>query len=175
MHPGALFLKCPSCGSEADEVGEKEKFLCTSCDFEYFYNPAPATAAIITNEHRQVLLVRRGKDPYKGKLDLPGGFVDIGEGAVESLQRELEEELQASISDITLYTTGPDVYTYNGVTYAILNLVFTAHLRGDIGRLQEEEIEEYLFMDIEEINPDDIAFEFLQIAMRTYIEEHRTS
>lgn len=40
----------------------------------------------------QVLLVKRGKDPFKGMWVLPGGKVEPGETAAEAVVRELWEE-----------------------------------------------------------------------------------
>ena len=40
----------------------------------------------------QVLLVKRGKDPYRDRWALPGGFVDIDETLERAVERELEEE-----------------------------------------------------------------------------------
>ncbi len=39
-----------------------------------------------------VLLIERGHDPYRGRLALPGGFVEPGEAAEQAARRELAEE-----------------------------------------------------------------------------------
>ncbi len=39
-----------------------------------------------------VLLVRRGRDPYRGLWAFPGGFVEYGEDPGAAVRREVEEE-----------------------------------------------------------------------------------
>lgn len=39
---------------------------------------------IVVNNNDEVLLIRKGRGAYKGKLDLPGGGIDYGETAEET-------------------------------------------------------------------------------------------
>jgi 8-oxo-dGTP diphosphatase len=40
----------------------------------------------------EVLLIRRGKAPLKGEWSIPGGRMELGEGAAQGALRELKEE-----------------------------------------------------------------------------------
>ena len=43
-------------------------------------------------EDLNVLLIERGKDPYKGRWTFPGGFLDMDETTLQCAERELMEE-----------------------------------------------------------------------------------
>ena len=87
-HPLERFGYCPVCGSSRFSVNNVKSKRCGSCGFVYYANPSSATAAfIVRDEH--LLVVRRGKEPARGTLDLPGGFVDMDETAEEGMAREL--------------------------------------------------------------------------------------
>ena len=58
---------------------------------EYPTSPVAGVAAVIFRGS-EVLLVRRGNQPSKGKLGIPGGVVELGETAEEAVVREVEEE-----------------------------------------------------------------------------------
>ena len=46
-------------------------------------------------EEHEILLITRGRDPFKGMYAYPGGFVDYGEDPANSVIRELKEEIEA--------------------------------------------------------------------------------
>lgn len=56
-----------------------------------YRNPALAVDAVVIKNGR-ILLVKRRNDPYKGKMALPGGFVEYGERTEDAVLRELREE-----------------------------------------------------------------------------------
>ena len=53
--------------------------------------PISAVIAMIIHDDK-VLLVRRGKEPNKGRWGLPGGKIELGETIKEAALRELKEE-----------------------------------------------------------------------------------
>jgi 8-oxo-dGTP pyrophosphatase MutT (NUDIX family) len=46
----------------------------------------------IWRQNGLVVAIRKGRGPYLGMLDLPGGSPQPGEAAIETLERELREE-----------------------------------------------------------------------------------
>jgi 8-oxo-dGTP diphosphatase len=54
--------------------------------------PALSADCVVFDNQERVLLVRRGRPPFKGHYALPGGFVEIGETVEEACRRELREE-----------------------------------------------------------------------------------
>lgn len=74
---------------------------------KYIYDyPRPMLTAdcMVVNDRNEVLLVRRGNDPYKGCWALPGGFMEMDETIERCAVRELEEEtsIVVSMQDIRL-------------------------------------------------------------------------
>lgn len=57
----------------------------------------------IVIENNKILLVKKAKGPYTGKLDLPGGTMQFGEKPEQTLKREMLEETGIKINKFELY------------------------------------------------------------------------
>jgi ADP-ribose pyrophosphatase YjhB (NUDIX family) len=173
-----MFHYCPACGSPDIRFEGGKVFRC-SCGFVYYHNTAAATGCVIDTGGAILLLVR-GKEPGRGKLDLPGGFVDPGEGALEGLRRELREEIgweppQPDLEAFRLFASFPNVYPYKGIPYNTCDLFFALSAPGlgeaDL-RLAADEIAGVRFVRPEALDLDDLAFESTRRAVRAYIARY---
>lgn len=69
----------------------------------YSYNyprPAVTVDAILVSPQNSVLLIERGREPFKGKWALPGGFIDMDEELEAACRRELEEETGLRVGEL---------------------------------------------------------------------------
>ena len=51
----------------------------------------------------EIVVVRRGRQPYKGRYALPGGFVEFGETTDQAVRREVMEETNLEIKTASLF------------------------------------------------------------------------
>ena len=91
--------------------------------------PRPALTVDIVLLSREnspeVLLIRRGKDPFAGSWAFPGGFVEDGETLLAAAKRELLEETSVTISELEqLYTAGDPGRDPRGWTVSVAFLGF---------------------------------------------------
>jgi len=69
--------------------------------FTYTYpRPAVTVDAILVSPRNSVLLIERGREPFKGKWALPGGFIEMDEELETACQRELEEETGIRVEEL---------------------------------------------------------------------------
>ena len=73
-----------------------------SSEYPPFYVTADLVILSVRADELHALLVRRGGEPYAGRLALPGGFVDIDENLEDAAYRELGEEAGVGRDDVIL-------------------------------------------------------------------------
>jgi len=164
-----LFKYCPKCASaDFHLIGDKH-FKCNVCGFEFYLNNAAAVAAIITDENGKLLIIERANEPAKGKWDLPGGFVDPGETAEETVKREITEELGVNITLAEYFCSAPNTYRFKGVNYPVLDLAFICTV-DDISKIRPlEEIAAVIFKGPDEIDIQNFGFESTKKIISIYL------
>lgn len=177
QHPCiSLFHFCPRCGGRSLKPGSEKSLLCKECGLEYFFNPAAAVGVFLTDKQGKLLFVRRSRNPAKGKLGLPGGFVDAFERAEEAAVRELQEEtsLRLSPSALSYLCSQTNSYSYHEVEYRSMDLYFTATLADASGAKAMDECSKILFLDPFAISPEEIAFDSLKKALMVFNDIKKT-
>lgn len=163
---------CPSCGKESLNWDGEKKWICPECNFTLYNNVAGAVAVVIRFED-EIYLTRRNRDPKKGKLDLPGGFVDPGESAEETCKRELFEELQleVDISNLKYLTSLPNIYQYKEIDYNTIDLFYEYKVSEKFKvQLDISEISDAVWVHLNELNPEEIAFDSQKKFFESYLQ-----
>ena len=164
-----LFQFCPRCTSTQLQLENNYRLECLHCGFIYFHNVA-AAVAVLMKYKGNILFTIRNRDPDKGKLDLPGGFVDPGEQGEMAACREIKEELglDLELSKLRYITTAANTYLYKSVPYKTLDLFFEYELAtADIEIGAPEEIQALRWLDPKSMDLNAIGF----ISIRKVIEE----
>lgn len=92
---GRRVTHCPYCGTACAE-GAGWPRDCSGCGETQWRNPLPAAVVVqpvaTLSGRLGVVVVRRAVEPARGRLALPGGYVEVGETWQEGAVRELREE-----------------------------------------------------------------------------------
>ena len=162
------FRFCPSCGSNRLQGNGERRLSCPDCGFVFYLNVGAAAAILLLNPRNELLLIRRAKDPGKGLLGVPGGFVDPGEPIETALRREMKEEVNLEIEAIDFLASFPNDYPFGGVIYPTLDLYFTGRVSSFEQALALDEVEELVIRPVDSIADDEVAFESFRRALRFY-------
>lgn len=173
-HPLEIFKYCPVCGSEHFEVHNFKSKKCRDCGFTYYANPCSATAAFIVNDRDEMLVVRRAKEPAKGTLDLPGGFVDMGETVEEGMIREIKEETGLDVTNIEYLFSSPNVYVYSGMGVHTLDMDYLVRVHGSVPAIKAaDDAAEALWIPIAQVNPAEFGLTSIRNAVIRFLEEYK--
>ena len=115
---------------------------------------------IIKKNGKILVCKRKDKDYYF----FPGGHVEFGEQTEDALRRELKEELNLSIKNISFIGVSENIYQEDGRKIHEINLVFNVSTDKVEDKSQENHID-FFFLDKEKFSKEKI----LPIALRKAI------
>ena len=170
-HPIHVFKYCPRCGSSEFRVTGSRSMCCGDCGFQFYVNSSAAVAVLIFNCEGKLLVTRRAVDPDKGKMDLPGGFVDPDETAEEAVRRELKEELGVKVKSLRYLTSSSNQYPFSGIVVFTLDLLFRAEIEDTENMSASDDISAFEWIDpgtvdAGEIPSHSIRYFIKEIALR---------
>jgi ADP-ribose pyrophosphatase YjhB (NUDIX family) len=126
---------CPYCGSK--QQLKNAQIDCKECGRKFHINNSPAVGILIIKKG-QVLLSKRGINPFKGYWDYPGGFLEFGEHPETAAKREVLEEtgLVIEILDLLGIYINKD-YEYQREKIYPQDAVYVAKIKS--GRLEAKD------------------------------------
>ena len=146
---------CPADGIRLEEPRPSGGARCPLCGRSWYRNSAPAVGAVIV-QNGQALVTVRACEPEKGRLDLPGGFLEVGEHPVDGLVREVREELGAEAEVV-----GPPIllatHTYGPDGAYVLAIGFKTSIRGEPS--PTDDVARIRWVSTEELDDLDFAWE----------------
>lgn len=160
-HPLDIFGYCPRCGSNQFGINDFKSKKCCNCGFVLYFNAIAATVAVIVNEHDELLVAKRAKEPAKGTLDLPGGFCDSFETAEEGVIREVIEETGLKVTQTSYLFSLPNKYIYSGFEEHTLDLFFLCKVNSTELR-PADDVEELHWIAIDKLVPEEFGLQSIQ-------------
>ena len=166
------FDYCPRCGTDRLEAHGVKAQHCQSCGFTYYHNPSAAVALLVRDLRGRLLVATRGKEPAKGTLDLPGGFVDKGETGEEAAQRELYEEsgLQLPTEQFDYAFSLPNSYLYSDFLVPTLDLFYRVQLPSEMPSVQAmDDVAQLSWLAPAEIDPSRFGLTSIRQGIARYL------
>ena len=161
-HPLSQFIFCPKCGSAHFTVNNEKSKKCADCGFVYYFNPSAATVALILNDKEELLVCRRAKNPAKGTLDLPGGFIDMNETGEEGVAREVLEETGMQVIQATYLFTLPNIYVYSGFPVHTLDMFFLCTVKDTSHFSAMDDVADSFFLPLSEVHPEEFGLDSIR-------------
>ena len=139
--------------------------------FTYDYpRPSVTTDILIFSgkgDETKILLIQRGKDPFKGWWALPGGFLDMDEELDECARRELKEETGLSGIELKqLFTVGDVGRDPRGRTISVMFYGFAYHRSDKVQAGDDARAVQWFSVK----NLPDLAFDHILIIERAFAD-----
>ena len=121
--------------------------------------PAVTVDAILISNRQSVLLIERGREPFKGKWALPGGFVELDEELEAACQRELEEETGIRVGELKQFRA------YGAVNrdprHRTISVLFYAFTEGELPACAGDDAAKVQWFPLDKL--PELAFDHQQI------------
>jgi ADP-ribose pyrophosphatase YjhB (NUDIX family) len=157
---------CPRCREELR--GNESRVECAACGFVAYASSKSTAGALVEDVNGRVLLARRAKEPFKGRWDIPGGFLEAGEHPLDGLRRELREETGLEVEPQDFLGVWMDRYGGESTAEATLNLYWTARVESGEARAADD-VDDLRWFEPDELPaPDELAFQNVPLVLAAW-------
>ena len=134
---------CGRCGTATVARVNERARECPACALVVYPRVSPAMMALVTRG-RELLLARAHRFA-PGMFSALAGFVEPGETIEDCVRREVREEVGVEVTDITYFASQSWAFPHS------LMIAFTATYAGGEFRLEDEEIAEARWFDVDDL------------------------
>ena len=170
LHALNKFHFCPVCGSNHFEINDFKSKRCRDCGFVFYLNTSAAVVGIVLNDDGKLLVTRRGLEPARGSLDLPGGFVDMGESLEEALCREMKEETSQKVIFQKWLFSLPNIYRYSGLDVPTTDNFMLCTMIHPEEVEPHDDVSELLWLSPRELQVEDFGLQSVRTAIPRLLE-----
>ena len=117
-----------------------------------------------------LLVVRRGKEPAKGTLDLPGGFSDMGETSEEGVAREVLEETGLHVTRTEFLFSLPNRYVYSGLEIPTMDMFYRCEIADTVGAHAMDDAADLMWIPLSEVDPNQFGLESIRLGVRKLLQ-----
>ncbi|MEO6866418.1 MAG: NUDIX domain-containing protein [Gaiellales bacterium] len=167
---------CPVCAGDlepaVDEPGAQPHVVCHGrCGAPWYANPKPTGNLLVERaDDGRLMLVRRGRDPFFGMWDLPGGFIEEGEEPQAGAIREIREETGLEVRIVDFVGVFIDEYESEPRQHT-MNMFWRAVCENPDSAVAASDVSEIGWFLREEIPPaDELAFDCVPRAIALWEE-----
>ena len=120
-----------------------------------------------------MLVCKRAKDPAKGTLDLPGGFLDMFETAEMGIAREVMEETKLQVTSTEYLFSLPNTYIYSDFEVHTLDLFFKCKVADTTLYQAMDDAAELYFLPLNEIHPELFGLHSISMGVKRYLKSKK--
>jgi len=150
---------CRRCGTPVTHIENDTVYRCEN-EHTLFASPSPTVGIFFIDADLSTVFAVRGRDPGKGLLDTPGGFIDPRESVEAALSRELEEELGLQYGDYeppVYFASAPGTYRYQAEDRSVITLAYVSRLKPGVTLVPQDDVADVKIIPLGNINIDELA------------------